>query len=812
MSAPLAFAAGGITALNYAVLTLNDMLAVAYAGLRISRWRVALASFVGYAVSNAVGFAILSGTSARYRFYSRWGVGAADLSRIVLFYSTTFWLGPCVVGGVGLLVAPPPGIAWLLPREAIGLAGAAGLAIVAVYLALCASGRPPLQIYKLAIPFPHLRLAFAQIAVSTVDWLLAAAVLFIWLPAPRIPFLQLAAAFSIAQIAGLVSHVPGGLGVFEGAMVLLLAPDVPASTLLPAFAFYRVIYYLVPLGVAAAIVVADEGVRRRKLITRWSRALSVAAVWVTPRALAAFTFMSGIVLLISGVTPAEPGRLAWLANVMPLALVEVSHFVASLAGLLLLLLAQAIARRVDAAFYVTATALAVGVAGSLLKGGDYEEATCLLLVLLALCAGRRHFTRRARIFDNPSGVGWLIAAASVVAASTWLGFFVYRQVAYSNSLWWKFAFDADAPRFLRASVAVTILALAFGVRQLLRPAALAPPRDLRDVSDDLARVIALQPHTMAYLAYLGDKLLLWNESRTAFLMYAVQGRSCVALGGPIGAPGAAHELIGRFLAIARECDLTPVFYHASGDHLGDFVEFGMAMVKVGEEARVPLERFTLAGGRFKALRAAVNQSRRHGLTFRVVEPSGVPALLTELQEVSDEWLALKGASEKGFSLGYFDAAYLKRFPVALLERQGRVEAFANLWPGPGRVELSPDLMRHRITAPPGTMDVLFVHLIEWARDQGYQWVNLGVAPLSGLRPSPVGQTWPRVARFIYGHAEGLYNFQGLRAYKDKFDPVWEPRYLVYPGGLALPRVLADVTALVAGGYRRIFARGMRGAA
>src|SRR5262249_3736341 len=166
---------------------------------------------------------------------------------------------------------------------------------------------------------------------------------------------------------------------------------------------------------------------------------------------------------------ADPGRVAGLARVMPLPLLEASHFTASLVGLLLLFLAQAIARRVDAALYLTSVALAIGSVTSLLKGADYEEAAILALAFMTLVAGHRTFTRRARLFDKPMSRGWLPAVALVVAASVWLGFFTYRHVAYSHDLWWRFAFSADAPRFLRASVAVTVVALVFGVRSLLRP-------------------------------------------------------------------------------------------------------------------------------------------------------------------------------------------------------------------------------------------------------------------------------------------------------------------------------------------------------
>jgi phosphatidylglycerol lysyltransferase len=805
-------AALAVTALNYFVLTCHDQLAFVYAGVQMHRARIALASFIGYAVSNNVGFAIVSGASARYRFYSRWGVTAGELSRIVTFYSATFWLGLCLIGGSCLLFAPTAGLDAIVPRVVSGTLGAVGLAAVALYGIVCLRDAGPLRISRFEIPLPGRRMLGAQLLVSSMDWMLAASVLYVLLPAPRPPLLLVAGAFAAAQLVALASHVPGGLGVFEGIMLLLLGGNVDAAALAPALLLFRVVYYVIPLGVALIALLVDEGRERRRQLTRWGAACEAVAAWAAPRMLALLTFASGALLLFSGATPETPSRVAWLAEVMPLPLVEASHFAASLTGLLLLLLAQAILRRVDAAMYVTAGALALGAATSLTKGGDYEEASILVAVLLALLAARRHFTRRARIFEFPVSAGWLAAVGTVVAASVWLGFFAYRHVAYTGDLWWRFAVQADAPRFLRASVAVTIAALAFALRQLLAPA--LPRRAGVDLTAtaEIDRVIALQPRAMPYLVYLGDKSLLWNEPRNAFLMYAVSGRSCIALGDPVGPAAAARDLIERFLRMCHEADLTPVLYEATSERLGDFADYGLSAVKIGEDARVHLPDFSLSGSNNKALRSSLNRVEREGLTFRVADPSEAPALIPVLQEISDEWLLRKGASEKGFSLGYFNEEYLRRFPIAVMERDGQIEAFANMWPGPGRVELSPDLMRYRATAPPGIMDVLLVRMMMWARDQGYEWFNIGMAPLSGIPTSPVGRTWTRLGHFVYRNGEAFYNFQGLRGYKEKFHPVWQPRYLAYPGGLALARVIADVTALIAGGYRRIFLRYGRRAA
>jgi phosphatidylglycerol lysyltransferase len=182
----------------------------------------------------------------------------------------------------------------------------------------------------------------------------------------------------------------------------------------------------------------------------------------------------------------------------------------------------------------------------------------------------------------------------------------------------------------------------------------------------------------------------------------------------------------------------------------------------------------------------------------------VPAILPALRAVSDDWLAAKAGGEKGFSLGFFDEEYLSRFPIAVIEREGQIQAFANVWRAGPRVELSVDLMRYHRNAPRDVMEALFVHLMQWGKEQGYQWFALGMAPLSGFEQSPVAPLWNRIGAFLYDHGKAVYNFQGLRAYKEKFNPIWEQHYLAYPGGLRLPRVLADLSALVAGGYRRIF--------
>jgi phosphatidylglycerol lysyltransferase len=246
-----------------------------------------------------------------------------------------------------------------------------------------------------------------------------------------------------------------------------------------------------------------------------------------------------------------------------------------------------------------------------------------------------------------------------------------------------------------------------------------------------------------------------------------------------------------------------VFYEVGVGCLPLYIDLGLTLLKLGEEARVPLADFSLEGPNRRALRRGQRQMEREGVGFEVVPAAEVPPLLPVLRAISDAWLLEKRTREKGFSLGFFDEAYIARFPIALARRGGEIVAFANVWTTRPKVKLSMDLMRYRPDAPPGVMQYLCTELMLWGKAEGYQYFGLGMAPFSGMERRALAPLWSRLGAFMYRYGEHFYNFQGLREFKEKFDPVWEPRYLASPGGLALPRILANVAALIGGGMRGV---------
>src|SRR5205823_5359531 len=253
--------------------------------------------------------------------------------------------------------------------------------------------------------------------------------------------------------------------------------------------------------------------------------------------------------------------------------------------------AWALGRRLDAAWGLAVVALVVGIIGSVLKGLDYEEAVVLTGVLALLIPARRAFYRRAALTNEPFTPGWTLAVALVVGVTAWLGYFSYHHLEYSSDLWWRFTVRGDAPRFLRASVGVLGGLMVFGMMRLLRH---APAEPQTPSPSDLARAemaIVRSTSTEANLALLGDKSLLFSDSGQTFVMYGVAGRSWVALGDPVGPSEEHTEVAWRFKEAADEHGGWTVFYQVSVDHLPLYIDLGLTLLKLGEEARVRLDRF-----------------------------------------------------------------------------------------------------------------------------------------------------------------------------------------------------------------------------
>jgi phosphatidylglycerol lysyltransferase len=797
-------------AASYLAATGYDALGARYVQRPLPYHRTALAAFIGTTFSNNLGFGLLTGGSMRLRLYSAWGLSVVEISQLLAFDSLTLWLGFLTLGGLVFSLQPVAvPLALHLPFLSLRPVGILFLALVAAYLVLTVTVRKPLRVRSVELRLPAPGYVPLQVGVGLLDWILASATLYVLLPSSLgVSFPAFIGVYALALLAGVVSQVPGGLGVFETVFVLLLAPTAPASVVLGSLLAYRGVYYLLPLGVAVTMLAAQELLRQGRVLKAAGRAVQRWSSALVPPLLAAATLVGGAVLLFSGATAAMPARLAWLEDFLPLPVLEMSHFLGSVAGVGLLFLARGLIRRLDAAYLLTAALLAAGIVFSLLKGVDYEEAIILAVMLAALLPARRYFYRKSSLFAVRLSASWLAAMAFVIIGTLWLTLFAHKHVEYSNELWWHFTFKGNAPRALRALSGAVVAALVLAVASLLRPRR-SPRRAAGSSADELERVLPLvrsSPQSHANLALLGDKRFQFSPAGGAFLMYRCAGRSWVVMGDPVGRSEEWRELVWSFREQADRYGAWTVFYEVSAGHLDLYLDLGLTLLKLGEEARVPLTDFSLEGRARKGLRYTVRKLEAEGAVFEVAPAECLPGLLPELKEISDQWLEGKNTREKSFSLGSFREDYLRRFPAGLVRMGGRIAAFTNLWAGDNREELSVDLMRHLPQAPPGVMEYMFTRLMLWGRERGYLWFNLGMVPLAGLVDHALAPLWNRIGTLLFSHGEHFYNFQGLRHFKQKFDPQWSPRYLASPGGLAVPRILTEVAALTAGGLKGMVAR------
>jgi phosphatidylglycerol lysyltransferase len=781
-------------AVSYLVMTGYDALALRYVEHPLPYRRYAAASFVATAFGNSTGASAVVGAVLRARVYSAWQVPAFAITRIVGFNLVTLGLGFATLSAVGMLSAPDRAADAL--RIAPGAAVAVGTALLGAvggYVAWAGRRGRPLRWRDWRIDRPGRPLAVAQVLLSTVEVATMAAALWFLLPVDaEVAFVPFAAAFAIATLLGLLSNVPGGIGVFEAVLLVLLAGAVDPHVLAPALVAFRLVYYVLPLLLAAVVLVALEARRGRDATTGSPRSELVQRTGLlTPWVLAVVVAGAGAALVVTGEIPGVVDRLP--VHPGP---------TLSLLGVGLVLLALGLRRRLREAWRGTVVLLVLLTALCLVVEARITGLVSLGLLALMVPASPV-FDRRSHVFRHSRGWTWsAVAAGTATAAVAWHA--LHGDGAGGRS-WFELVVGGAHPLSTRLVALVGLAGVLLAGARLLAPVVPGPAtgceRDLARAEDVVRRF----GRATAHLAFTGDKRLLFSAGGDAFLMYQVEGRSWVSMGDPVGDPAQFRELLTTFVEQAERHDGRPVLYGVGDALAPTYRELGLGLSKLGEEALIDLGSFRLEGRDRAKMRRWRSINERAGCSVEILPPEAVLALLPELRAVSEEWLAGRRASEKRFSLGPFDEDYVVRFPLAVVRLEGRVIAFATLWVGDGESEVAIDLMRQVRTEVPNVMNYLFLEVMLWAQERGYATFSLGMAPLSGLRTDATAPFWDRIGRLVFTHGDAFYNFRGVRHFKECFHPRWEERYVAAPPGPAFPTTMLNVATLIGGGVRGVSA-------
>lgn len=795
------------TLCSYACLVGYDWSALRYIGKHLPPQVIVLGSFLGYAVGNTIGAGPITGGAVRYRIYSALGLSAYDIATIAAFGATAFGFGATILGFGALswhpqalshiLQLPPATIRW--GSSAIVLASVAILAVITVR-------RSEITLRGLTLRAPTPGIMASQFLFTAVDILFAATTLYLLLPPSDLPFPTFLAVFSAALMAGIVSHVPGGVGIFETVIIAALPASVPIEQAASGLLLYRLIYYLFPFSLALLVLAITEmriaTSRRTGRVFRLLGPLFRTVSAIVPLAIATMIFASGVILMISSLLPPTSDLADDLELILPLPFVEGGALLSSAIGAAMLVISHGLLRRVQGAWWLAVAALAGGMLATLANGLDFERAALLGAALLVLLPTKAEFFRTTRLTRNVLSLRWLLMVLTLAVSLLGVLFFAQKATPYAHDLWWQFASDQSAPRALRAAllggIVLTLILLAFALRPGVLHHELASPEDL----DRARTIIRTQPDPQANIALTGDKSLLFSDSGRSFLMYRIRNRSWIALREPVGDPAEFAQLAWAFHDLAYAANARPIFYSVSAAQVPLWIDMGLALIKMGEEAVVPLTTFSLDGPERKRLRTTWNRAQRDGLTLEVLTPPFAPGFVDALRPISDAWLLSKSGGEKAFSVGTFDPAVLEQAPIAVVRAQDRIVAFASLWVTGQKTAAAIDLMRHVDDAPNNLMEFLFTGLLLHFAADGYAEFSLGNAPLSGLEARRGARLTTHLGAFVYTHGRHFYNFEGLRGFKEKFDPEWRPVYIAVPPRANILAVAGDIVSLIGGGLRK----------
>jgi phosphatidylglycerol lysyltransferase len=740
-----------------AVAGLYDLIAFPAAGSLNGPRRWAFGMLTA-AWTNFLAIGPFGGPALRLYVYRRAGLEAREIaSRLALMYGGML---SGFAGWAAVALLPLGTGAWTSAAR-----GAAAIVLAPVIAVAIAAGQRRLHRQRATLPVR--RLASLGL-VGAFDWGL---VFFVFVAAVRstgvhAPAGALLRPMMLGYAAGFASMIPGGIGSADAVWISQLSGDgVSVSAATAAILLFRFVLYIVPWVLSLVV-----------LFLMFSAASDIGVAWQR-RIVGAAVGLNGVFLLASAALPAVPGWVTVLGDWLPLGVFEISHVASVVAAVLMLFLVRGIYRGYRSAFMIVAGALAASVVVHFLRGAGIGESITSAALLLLLLGARRSFVKQGRV---PIG-GEIVLATAVTALTTFLlvGLIGSANVTYNSAQWTALGFDADPSRFLRGALIVAFVSVAFMVRQAVVPASRAVFAAPEEIDHAIAFIQNHSDRATALSVACGDKAI-WRSGDDGLVVYQLRGDKMIVLGDPVVVSGAERTVLDALMTYAETTDFDLVFYQISGGWMERLHEYGFEFFKLGEEGVLDIAGYTLEGGHKSGLRRTIRKTEEAGIHFRAVQPPVNDAHIAAARDVSDAWLRQKGVHELQFSVGYFSPAYLRRFPLGMaVDSDGRMVAFVNLTGARPGTEMTMDFVRYRSGVVDNLMDYVLVSSFLWARDRGYTTFSMGMAPLFDVGERPGAHLTEKLARQLFLHGEHYYNYQGLLAYKTKFHPRWEPRYMAY---------------------------------
>ena len=638
---------------------------------------------------------------------------------------------------------------------------------------------------------------FALILTSLLDWSFVS-IFFFYVGKTlgyNISLINILPLYFISICIGMVSMIPGSLGSFDlmmigGLLHLSINHNESASWLL----LFRIFYYIVPFFIGLILFLKTMGGQINDKFSGIPKKLSRLIKQSVSHFMSNFF---GFFLMATAILPDQIHSIPIIGKMDPIHGQLLFQFPSFLLGSLFFLLGRLLKRRSQFALGFAAILSFISLVYINLGEVSVFSSIYLVLFVILVFLRREDLDRRSFFYpveDRLKDIGYIAGSfiitfflmyiSSENTGHESLGYIIFHgRTGYDTSLKVHF-FNIFLNRFFHLFIYLAIIALFYIVVE-----SFARDRHFSfGEKFDKARFETFlknfnNTNLNASLAFLNDKLLYYyieNEKDLVAFQFALEDGKAIVMGDPIGPKEYFPKAINEFIKEAESKNLIPLFYEIGQELTLLLHELGYEFMKFGETAKVNLTEFGLVGKSGRKFRAVINRGENSGYSFKIMSPPFSKEFMDELENISNDWLS--GREEKGFSLGFFDRDYLSLAPVAcVLDKSGKVQAFANFLVCNTKTESSIDLMRYDPqTERNGIMDYLFVQIFLYLKENDVVYFDLGMAPLSNVGQNDHSFVEEKLAFLVYTFATRFYSFGGLRKYKEKFSPSWEARYLSYP--------------------------------
>lgn len=591
-------------------------------------------------------------------------------------------------------------------------------------------------------------------------------------------FSNLVLIYCVSNVFGQISLMQDGLVVSDLLQIHLLSKLIEPRAAIIAILMYRMVSSVIPWIISLIMIL-------RRIYDNYNTdqhkkqfAFNILSI---------FTLIVGIILCLSVATPSILLRIKFLRRFVKKDVLVLARFITLTSGGLLILLSQGIKKSVKKSFYIAETVLLISVFSTLLKGLDIEESIITLILGIVMYIMKDGFTEKAIKFSTKYFANTIIKLSSVTVFFIFISNSVRKVNFFSSHRKYSLQYLIENKKFILLYV-LFVLILSY-LAQYTRTKKITFSK-LTD--EDFSKIDKFLDeyggNEFSHLVYLNDKNVYFDKTNTVMIMYRPVQNSVIVLGDPIGKKENFVEAINDFIIYCNEYHMNVCFYEINGENLELYCDQGFRFVKVGQDATLNLNEFSLVGKKNRTWRHVINNFDKGNYEFKVEEATD--NLLSQMKVVSDKWLGNK--NEMGFSLGFFDEDYLKRTKIACIYKDNELLAFANLQPFYDNKTLSIDLMRYDRSNEDGLMDFIFIKLILWGQDNNFEKFYLGMAPLSKVGDKIYSKKKEKILNIVYNTQNKIYNFKGLRNYKDKFKPDWSNKYIAYTSDFNLPYILINV--------------------